>query len=249
MAEKQASVGIRIFAFFLLIIGGPIALFVLLMIVLPAISVVLLTYLFLSDKNPGWPLIIGTFIVNFLLIAWPLVRDHYRPFREAWVALFYGVIPEEPKPVPLPRGTKRRVAFSTVGPLLAVFFLIAVAGRNFGDELLFWSDNDALKDLSRLRAALKAYSIGHKGKFPKDLRELKGRFMPEIPYPYMRHHSAAKEVQHISGRDFRAANFSDAGGWAYVNEPGDRDWGKIVVNCTHKKKLEGMPEGQPWTAF
>ena len=92
-----------------------------------------------------------------------------------------------------------------------------------------------------------AYADANGGKFPADLRAMKFNGRAKIPYPYTAQHKEVTDIQYVSGVNFRAEKFSDTGGWAYVNTPGDKDWGKLVINCTHSKGTK--TGGRPWTAF
>ncbi len=97
-----------------------------------------------------------------------------------------------------------------------------------------------------LRRAIQAY-YGEKGAFPEDIKELVPNYLPGIPVARVKRHSAVNSVRHISGKDFRAKKFADSGGWAYVNVPGDSDWGLLFLDCTHH--TEGPGEKIPWTGL
>lgn len=107
-----------------------------------------------------------------------------------------------------------------------------------------------LGQLSSVRSAIQVYYGDSDGSFPADLGLLVPKYLSNgLPAIKLPGHSKSNAVQYLSGEEFRAGKFSDAGGWAYVNSPDDQAaWGSLVLNCTHLRH-SGAGPGLPWSTF
>ncbi|HBA61111.1 MAG TPA: hypothetical protein DCZ92_09890 [Elusimicrobia bacterium] len=93
--------------------------------------------------------------------------------------------------------------------------------------------------LSAIRSALMIYYGDAEGKFPASLEELTvdGKYLKEIPAcecPKL--HPASAEVVYITESDGEGmdAFLRDTGRWIYMADPKSKDWGTVLVDCTHK---------------
>ena len=82
-------------------------------------------------------------------------------------------------------------------------------------------------NLAYLRAAITEYN-NDKNTYPKNLIELVPRYIAAIPIATLPDHPAKKDV-----RVLPAKKADDRGGWAYVNNPHNEDFGVIFLNCSH----------------
>lgn len=163
------------------------------------------------------------------LLAWA----SYKGMRDAY-AIARSVISH---PVSATSGS-----FTKIGP--AVFFLAIIiscgwyAVSKFAELQTKASEGATVGKLAMMRVSIQVYYGKTGGKFPADLQELLPQYLPahvrDIPFAHTANHGKNSAVQYISGDDYRAGKFTDTGGWAYVNTPGDNNWGTLVVNCTHK---------------
>ncbi len=105
-------------------------------------------------------------------------------------------------------------------------------------------------DLAAVRTALSLYYNDHEGLYPENIEALVPQYLPlGIPFNRLEEHGKSNAVQNMSGEDFKAGRFTDAGGWAYVNTSADPMMlGRFVINCTHGSNINTL-EGKPWTAL
>ena len=99
------------------------------------------------------------------------------------------------------------------------------------------SEGAALGRLAELRRAIVAYQIDHDGDFPAALSELTPKYVSQIP-PALWHspyHPKTNVVENPTWIDLEADHLSDTGGCAYINDPGDPDWGSLAIDCTHPR--------------
>ncbi|HBL16677.1 MAG TPA: hypothetical protein DD417_07960 [Elusimicrobia bacterium] len=144
---------------------------------------------------------------------------------------------------------RARIAFWGLPVIACVFFLAgsaALAGlwsierapvriSRRGGDLIMKSNIGATKtNLGHIRSALSVYYGDTEGVNPADLAALTrdGRYLkglPMVKLPHLHPNSAA--VRNMTIAEFEREEFTDEGGWAYVNE--GPQIGNIVVNCTH----------------
>jgi uncharacterized RDD family membrane protein YckC len=102
------------------------------------------------------------------------------------------------------------------------------------------SDKDNLR---ALRSALSAYRDENHGSYPADLQELVPKRLVAVPPartpPY---HPDSRVVHYFKSLDDNSA--ADTGGWGYVNNPRDKDFGNLFINCTHTDA-----RGKSWDSY
>ena len=122
--------------------------------------------------------------------------------------------------------------------------LIRVINRHFG-QFVEKSEVGAVKaNLWNLRNALAVYARDGTKNYPdsldsilKTIPYLPVDFLPYWPTPY----TTARHDGTMAVHYFRSFTPDDSGGWGYVNEPTDPNFGKVFVNCTHRNW-----EGNRW---
>jgi len=124
------------------------------------------------------------------------------------------------------------------------------AARQFANIQTAADEGSTKGSLSSLRSALQGYYGDHEGKFPTDLAILVPKYLKYMPMTITASHGRVRgDIFYLSGKDFREGRFTDTGGWAYVNTPGDPEFGTLVVNCTHNDYSIHPEVRKPWTTF
>jgi len=105
--------------------------------------------------------------------------------------------------------------------------------------------------LSTLRSATQVYYGDTEGQFPTDdLSSLtvNAKYLSAIPVLKLpgTGHPETSEVRAITESDGESLDVfkSDTGKWLYMADKTSKDWGTIVVDCTHKDS-----GGRPWNQF
>jgi hypothetical protein len=100
-------------------------------------------------------------------------------------------------------------------------------------------EKSSMANLGMLRSSIEMYIIDHKTP-PSNLeRELVPKYISRIPtfsVTPKQHLLPSKKIDYVNN-----LNAVDTGHWAYVSDPGSKDFGKIFVNCTHLNYKQ-----QPW---
>lgn len=131
--------------------------------------------------------------------------------------------------------------------------LAAIAIPKFAD-LINKSKEGATKGaLSSVRSAIQVYYGDNEGWFPADTLEsviLNAKYIGEIPQAKMpgTGHGDSKAVTARTN----GAEPTDAGGWAYFNDPThSASWGNFVVSCRHEdiKGRDSTNLLSPWSIF
>ena len=98
-------------------------------------------------------------------------------------------------------------------------------------------------NLRALRSALSAYRDENSGSYPVDLQELVPKRLVAVPpartSPY---HPDSSSVRYFKSLDDNSA--ADTGGWGYVNNTKDKDFGNLFINCTHTDA-----KGKSWDSY
>jgi hypothetical protein len=223
--------------------GGAGALFFAAMVAVAACaSITSLFGIFLGGG--GGAFIMFCVCAGFVYFTWKPLRDTCVKLGRMW-RIAAGVEPGDAGPV----FDKSIVSLALLAALAGygLFSLVHVFAGLINKE----HESCVLGSISSMREAIKFYASDNGGKFPADLQELtlNAKYISSLPVLRTLKHHEPGPVLSMSGEDFRAGKFTDTGGWAYVNSPGDRDWGRIVVNCLHSKETKGLNQGQPWTTF
>ena len=98
---------------------------------------------------------------------------------------------------------------------------------------------EAIRKLSGLRMSLALYGMEGKpppAAFGEVISAGKLEAAPSLKLPW---HLRSTRV-----RDVPSRAVSDSGSWAYVNAPGDPDFGQVFIDCAHKD-----PKGRFWSEF
>lgn len=132
---------------------------------------------------------------------------------------------------------------SSLPVLVAVAALFAYGAQSAFDGLILGARGKAtVATLGAIRGALSIHYGDAEGAYPEDLADLVGhrnRYLDIIP-------EAETLVHRPSGDVLLLPSFSpmDTGGWGYVNNPYDRHYGAVFVDCTHTDSRL-----KEWTAY
>jgi len=123
--------------------------------------------------------------------------------------------------------------------------LAAVAVTRFGGLVNKSKEGATREGLSALRSAMHIY-FGDNMIYPyDDLSSLSenGKYINQIPIAKLPG-TTHMDSRHISVGASTAAALTDAGGWAYVNDPASTSYGTMFVNCSHADVSGGIWNGQ-----
>lgn len=99
-----------------------------------------------------------------------------------------------------------------------------------------------LGNVGGIRTALVYYYGDHEGIYPTVLNKLLPRYLASIPPAiFPPHHEVTNRVYYVSN-----LKSNDAGGWGYVNNPSDKDFGTVFPNCTHVNLNSFFNKKEPW---
>jgi hypothetical protein len=98
---------------------------------------------------------------------------------------------------------------------------------------------EVVRKLSGMRVSLEFYRQEYK-RPPSSFKDtLKAGTLEEAPALKLSRHLKSSSV-----RDTPSMLIRDTGGWAYVNDPKDRAFGLIYIDCAHKDE-----KGRYWSEF
>lgn len=98
---------------------------------------------------------------------------------------------------------------------------------------------EVVRKLSGLRVSLELYRQEYK-RLPASFGEtLRTGTLEEAPALKLPGH-----LRNSSVKDTPSMLIRDSGGWAYVNDPGDRAFGLLYIDCAHKDE-----KGRFWSEF
>src|SRR5262249_33147646 len=123
--------------------------------------------------------------------------------------------------------------------------LAAIAIPKFADLIRKSKEGATKGNLGAIRSALSIYYGDLEGNYPTDdMTQLTvgGKFLPELP-------QAKTPSYHVDSSAVLAGAsqtvvVTNVGGWAYVNNSTDSNWGNIWVNCTDTDS-----KGSVWTSY
>ena len=124
--------------------------------------------------------------------------------------------------------------------------LAAIATQRFSTLIDRSKEGYTKGALSSLRTAVAVYYSDNLGNYPADdLSSLLpgGKYIsgiPEVKLPRTDHPVTAAVAPGTSTDSY----ITDAGGWAYVNVPSNKGWGRLSVNCVHQDI-----SGDDWSVF
>lgn len=143
----------------------------------------------------------------------------------------------------------KRNAFTLIELMIvvAIIGILAVISIPKFSDLIDKSKEGYTKGaLSTLRSAVAVYYADNLGKYPADdLTSLLASHkyinsIPAVKIPRTPH--LVSDI--VSPGASTDTYITDTGGWAYVNNPDDRDWGRLSVNCSHLDI-----KGEDWSVF
>lgn len=98
---------------------------------------------------------------------------------------------------------------------------------------------EVVKKLSGMRLSLELYRQEYK-RLPASFKEtLRAGTLEEAPLLKLSLHLRTSSV-----RDTPSMLIKDTGGWAYVNDPRDPDFGLLYIDCAHRDE-----KGRFWSEF
>ena len=140
----------------------------------------------------------------------------------------------------------RRRGFTLIELMIVVAIigiLAAIAIPKFAELIRKSNEGSSKGNLGAIRSALSIYYGDMEGLYPTDLNSLtnSGKYLSSLPKSKApNYHADSATVSQNSG----TAGITDGGGWAYVNAPGDANFGTLWVNCTHTDT-----KGSGWTTY
>jgi prepilin-type N-terminal cleavage/methylation domain-containing protein len=143
----------------------------------------------------------------------------------------------------------KKRAFTLIELIIVVAIigiLAVIAIPRFADMIDKSKEGYTKGALSTLRSAVSVYYADNNGIYPSDdLTSLLAghkyiNVIPIVKIPRTPHDTTALVAPGASTSTY----ITDAGGWAYVNNPSDKDWGMLAVNCSHLNIA-----GEPWSVF
>ncbi|MBI4679530.1 MAG: RDD family protein [Elusimicrobia bacterium] len=146
------------------------------------------------------------------------------------------------------RVTPAVIAVMVLAPLLFLAAIVAIAFIAFsalGGMPKLAGEGAGKGSLGAIRSALAIYYGDMEGQYPTELDALTvgGKYLVVLPVaktPPL--HPDSNRVYGFPSRS--QASSSDSGGWAYVNNPQDPDFGSVWVDCTHQDS-----KGTVWNAY
>ncbi|MBI5883931.1 MAG: hypothetical protein HZB91_12605 [Elusimicrobia bacterium] len=117
--------------------------------------------------------------------------------------------------------------------------LILGSPEGDGREVQEGRTRDALR---KIRADLQEYRLKHLGKPPADLAAFFTKYAvpPAAELPY--YHPVSAAIHSLASLADNSA--ADTGGWAYVSNPRDKDFGAFLINCSHTDS-----RGSAWDSY
>ncbi len=144
---------------------------------------------------------------------------------------------------------QKKKAFTLIELMIVVAIigiLAAIAIPKFSDLIDKSKEGYTKGALSTLRSAIAIYTADNSGRYPSDdLSSLLASHkyinsIPVVKVPRTSHPITNAVTVGSSTSTF----LTDTGGWAYINNPADRDFGQISVNCSHLDI-----KGEDWSLF
>lgn len=133
---------------------------------------------------------------------------------------------------------KKKNAFTLIELMIVVAIigiLAAIAIPKFS-ALVDKSKEGATKGaLASIRTALSVYYSDNEGVFPSDNLSIltsNGKYLTDVPFAKLPG-TGHQNSNAVAAAANAAGLVTDAGGWAYLNNPADHEWGRLAVNCQH----------------
>ncbi len=134
------------------------------------------------------------------------------------------------------------VAWELVIMFALIVVLMVLAIPRFQQIVFKSKEAQTRVNLNQIREAVIVYYGTNNGQYPTDdLSSLIPRYLSEIPEANISKHEETSNSVNIGNSQ---TYINSDGGWAYVNDKNDPNWGKVSVNCTHKDT-----EGNLWSGY
>lgn len=142
------------------------------------------------------------------------------------------------------KGIFSLIAFVLLGVSAFVGYKILQSPTGRLELLRHGSDEGTIGSLGSIRSALSIYYGDMEGQYPSDLAALNSgrRWLERMPNADTGFHHASAQVQLMTGEEYGAGAFSDAGGWLYVVSGSSK--GLVGVNCAHSNTMN-----KPWISY
>lgn len=123
---------------------------------------------------------------------------------------------------------KSKQGLSRIEMIVAILLIIMLVGLSVPKYLDIRSkckEGAAQHNLQRLRSAIAVYYGDNRGEYPTDnLGSLVPRYIESIPYVSIDGYEKSNTV-HLGEN-------TNLGGWLYINDPQDPEWGEVRINAT-----------------
>lgn len=132
------------------------------------------------------------------------------------------------------------IAWELIIMFILIVVLVGLAIPRFQQIVFKSKEAQTRVNLNQIREAVIVYYGMNNGQYPTDdLSSLMPRYLNEIPKADISKHDVASNAVHTGNSE---TYISGDGGWAYINDKNDPNWGKVSVNCIHKDT-----EGNLWS--
>ena len=128
-------------------------------------------------------------------------------------------------------------------PVAIIGILAAIAIPKFAELVRKSNEGSSKGNLGAIRSATAIAYGDLEGEYPEHplFLTVSGRYLRELPPAKApNYHRDSAAVRLALGR----GDSDDAGGWLFVVDPEDPDYGMIFVNCTHTDT-----KGRQWLAY
>lgn len=127
--------------------------------------------------------------------------------------------------------------------VVVIGILAAVAAAKLTENIRKSKEGATYGNLGALRSALSVYYADILSQHPVSLAALtvSARYIKGLPQTDLSgYHNPSSAVNEAAG----GSVLSDGGGWAYINDPADSNFGTLWVNCTHTDTKRSL-----WTSY
>jgi len=144
---------------------------------------------------------------------------------------------------------RSRMAFTLVELMIVVAIigiLAAIALPKFSSLVDKSKEGYTKGALAAIRTALSVYYADTEGRYPADdlaVLTANAKYLSVIP-PTKLPGTSHSNSSAITPEPDMLSLITDTGGWAYLNNSADTEWGRLAVNCLHADA-----GAAPWSTF